>query len=66
MLRGIYTSASGMSAMQSRLDIISNNLANVDLTGYKEDISILKENPNMQIRRGADDGVVAFPLGSYD
>ena len=66
MLRGIYTSASGMSAMQSRLDIISNNLANVDLTGYKEDISIFKENPNMQIRRGADDGVVAFPLGSYD
>lgn len=66
MLRGIYTSASGMSAMQSKLDIISNNLANVDLNGYKQDVSVLKSFPDIQIRRGKDDGLVSFPLGSYD
>lgn len=66
MVRGIYTGASGMSAMQSRLDIISNNLANVDKTAYKKDIAVMKAFPNMQIRRQDDDGVVTFPLGSYD
>ncbi|OHD17308.1 MAG: flagellar basal-body rod protein FlgF [Spirochaetes bacterium GWD1_27_9] len=66
MLRGIYTSASGMNVMQERLDIISNNLANVDLVGYKKDLVVMKEFPNIQIRRGNDDGLMAFPLGSYD
>ena len=66
MLRGIYTSASGMNVMQQRLDIISNNLANVDLVGYKKDVTTMKEFPNIQIRRDFDDGLVSFPLGSYD
>ena len=66
MIRGIYTSASGMSVMQSRLDIISNNLANVDKTGFKRDIVIMKAFPDIQVRRQMDDGLVVFPLGSYD
>lgn len=66
MLRGIHTSASGMNVMQQRLDIISNNLANVDLVGYKKDITTMKEFPNIQIRRDCDDGLLSFPLGSYD
>jgi flagellar basal-body rod protein FlgF len=66
MLRGIYTSASGMNVMQEKLDIIANNLANVDLTGYKKDVTVMKEFPNIQIRRGSDDGLMAFPFGSYD
>lgn len=66
MIRGIFTSASGMQAMQSKLNIISNNLANVDLTSYKKDVAITKAFPDIQIRRGSDDGLVSFPLGSYD
>ncbi len=66
MIRGIYTSAAGMSVMQGRMDIISNNLANVDLNGYKADNAIMKAFPDIQIRRGNDDGLMAFPLGSYD
>ncbi len=38
MLRGIYTSVSGMLAYQSKLDVITNNLANASSTGYKRDI----------------------------
>ena len=66
MIRGIYTSASGMSVMQSKLDILSNNLANLDLNGYKKDTAVMKSFPDIQIRRQFDDGLVSFPLGSYD
>ncbi len=40
MLRGIYTSASGMLVDQRRLDVIANNLANASTTGFKRDTSI--------------------------
>jgi flagellar basal-body rod protein FlgF len=35
MLRGIYTSASGMIAQGRRVDVISQNIANVSTTGFK-------------------------------
>lgn len=34
-MRSLWTSASGMSAQQTRLDAIGNNLANVNTTGFK-------------------------------
>lgn len=40
MLRGIYTAASGMLVDQKRLDVISNNLANVSTVGFKRDTTI--------------------------
>src|SRR5262245_22967118 len=36
MLRALYSSAAGMESQQLNLDIISNNLANVNTTGYKK------------------------------
>lgn len=38
MVRGLYTSASGMINEQQKLDMISNNLANANTTGFKRDI----------------------------
>ena len=35
MLRGIYAAASGMGVQQGRMDVISNNLANVSVNGFK-------------------------------
>lgn len=35
MMRALYTSATGMSAQQLNVDVISNNLANVNTTGFK-------------------------------
>src|SRR5207245_8943928 len=35
MLRSLYTSASGMTAQQLNMDVIANNLANVNTTGFK-------------------------------
>ena len=57
MIRGWYIGASGMNAQQDRLDAISNNLANVDTTGFKKEIPVNKE---------FSDGVMKNPFGSSD
>ena len=36
MIRALYTAASGMSAQQSNLDTIANNLANSGTTGFRQ------------------------------
>src|SRR3954454_19769133 len=35
MLEGMYTAAAGMAAQQQKLDALSNDVANVNTTGYK-------------------------------
>ena len=37
MIRGLYTAATGMNAMQHQIDVTSNNIANVNTTGFKQD-----------------------------
>jgi flagellar basal-body rod protein FlgG len=65
MLRGIYTGASGMIAQMHRMDALSNNLANVDLTGYKQDVPIGKAFPELLIRR-MNEHIYRIPPGSVD
>src|ERR1700683_3833396 len=36
MLRALYSAATGLESQQLNLDVISNNLANVNTTGYKK------------------------------
>ncbi len=36
MMRGLYTAATGMNAQQTNIDMISNNLSNVNTTGFKK------------------------------
>jgi flagellar basal-body rod protein FlgG len=36
MLRALYTSATGMQAQQLNIDVLANNLANVNTTGFKK------------------------------
>src|SRR3989441_591527 len=36
MLRALYSSAAGMQSQQNNLDVIANNLANVNTTGFKK------------------------------
>jgi flagellar basal-body rod protein FlgG len=36
VLNGLYSAASGMLAQQTRMDMLANDLANVDTTGYKQ------------------------------
>ncbi len=66
MIRGLYIGASGMVAEWNRLDAVSNNLANTDLTGYKRDTVVFKAFPELLMRRMDDDGVKRIPMGSID
>lgn len=36
MIRGLWTAASGMVAQQTKIDVVSNNLANSNTTGFKK------------------------------
>lgn len=51
MLRGIYTAASGMIAQGLRTDVLANNLANVDTTGYRRQTSQVEAFPEMLLMR---------------
>lgn len=51
MVRGLYTSASGMINEQQKLDMISNNLANANTTGFKRDIYTSVPFQDMLIKR---------------
>ena len=37
MIRALYTAATGLEAQQLNIDVIANNLANVNTTGFKSD-----------------------------
>jgi flagellar basal-body rod protein FlgG len=66
LIRGWYTAASGMRAQQWRLDAVANNLANVDVNGYKKDVAVHKAFPELLLRRMGDDGLYTHPFGSGD
>ncbi len=66
MVKGLYTGASGMIALQESMNSISQNLSNVNTDGYKRETAVMKAFPEMLARRVNDDGQVVFPLGSYD
>ena len=43
MMRALWTAATGMSAQQTNVDVISNNLANVNTTGFKKSRTEFKD-----------------------
>lgn len=51
MFKGVYTAASSMIALQEKMNLISNNLANVSTSGYKKDEGIQESFPEMLISR---------------
>ena len=54
MWRGLYAAASGMIQETVRTDVIANNLANADTSGYKKDVAVSKEFEPMLMRRIKD------------
>ncbi|NLA52694.1 MAG: hypothetical protein GX860_11350 [Alcaligenaceae bacterium] len=57
MIRALYSSASSMVAQQQNMDIISNNIANVNTTGYKRVRAAFQDAlySVMETRRGGQD-----------
>jgi flagellar basal-body rod protein FlgF len=64
MIRGLYTAASGMLANERMQEIVSNNLANVNTPGYKQQDGELMSFPEqllyrVQYGKGIDSNVAA-------
>jgi flagellar basal-body rod protein FlgG len=51
MLRGLYTSASGMNAELLRQDVVANNIANASTTGFKKDDAVFEAFPERLLQR---------------
>ena len=61
MLNGLYSAASGMLAQQTRMDMLANDLANLNTTGYKQSRIGFRDliyNTEQGVRVGAGSAVV--------
>ncbi|MDD4801783.1 MAG: flagellar basal-body rod protein FlgF [Syntrophomonas sp.] len=54
MIKGLYTAGSGMMLQMARQDVVANNLANVNTSGYKKDGTVCQAFPEMLISRLCD------------
>lgn len=52
MSYGLYISAAGAEAQSRKMDVLSNNLANVDTVGFKRELAILQARHAAAIERG--------------
>lgn len=51
MVRGLYTSALGMITQMQNMDVVANNIANVDTTGYKTDVAVMQSFSEEMFKR---------------
>jgi flagellar basal-body rod protein FlgG len=64
MMRALFTSASGMEAQQFSMDTISNNLANVNTTGFRRNEARFQDLVYQQMRApGSPVGASVVPVG---
>ncbi len=53
-----------MKAQEQKMETVTNNMANVDLNGYKKDVASFKSFPSLLLRRSDDTGNYNLPFGS--
>lgn len=58
MIRGLYTSGTGMITQMKKMDVITNNLSNVNTNGFKEDTLITRSFKEALVSRIDDPSVV--------
>ena len=64
MVRGLYTASSGMINEQKRMDVIANNLANVNTTGFKKDsVAVQSFEDVLTVRMNGDSPVRSTVIG---
>ena len=65
MVRSLWTAATGMRAQQTNVDTIANNLANVNTTGYKQEVNEFKSllYQTIQTKSTTSDGTQK-PIGA--
>src|SRR5258705_792092 len=52
MYYGLYLSAAGAAAQGQKVEVLSNNLANVDTVGFKREMALLESRDSEAIERG--------------
>src|SRR5262245_17456883 len=62
MYYGLYTSAAGANAQNHKVEVLSNNLANVNTVGFKRELAILQARDAESIERG----ITSRGTGSLD
>ncbi len=55
MVRGLYTAASGALVAQAQADVIANNLANVNTSGFKRTLLQVQSGPELGLYRRQTD-----------
>ena len=55
MVRGLYTAAAGAMVAQSNVDVIANNLANVNTSGFKRTLMQVESAPQVALFRDQTD-----------
>jgi flagellar basal-body rod protein FlgG len=64
MMRALYSAASGMEAQQYQMDTISNNLANVNTTGFRRNEARFQDLVYQEMRApGSPVGASVVPVG---
>ena len=66
MNRGLYIGATSLVANQRRLDVLSNNLANINTVGFKRDISIVESFPEKLLAKTSRRPEVRNMLGGNE
>ncbi|WP_126428824.1 flagellar hook-basal body protein [Brevibacillus marinus] len=61
MIRGLYTAAAGMFSLQRKQEALSNNLANINTPGYKQDEAVMRSFPEQLIARIRDSQAPDIP-----
>ena len=64
MIRGLYTSGWSMLANTRKLDVITNNMANVNTTAYKKDTVVFESFPSVLTKRINDTRSPLNPSGN--
>lgn len=57
MVRGLYTSATGMTVQRSKMDVLTNNIVNAETTGYKSDDLITSSFDKVMLSRINDPNI---------
>ena len=58
MLRALFTAVSGLRAHQTMMDVVGNNIANVNTTGYKTSQTVFQDTLSQMVRTaGGPQGV---------
>jgi len=58
MIRGLYTSGTGMISQMKKLDIITNNLTNINTNGFKEDTLLTRSFQDTLVSRLNDPSIL--------